>query len=102
MIFDGGEVVSGIDLPTFVAWVKAAGVVGLLLIGLWAIVSERVVAGRQYRRALAERDAALREVSRLNELIASDVVPPLIRATDTQQQLVPLVQEALALMRAKP
>lgn len=95
-------VVTGWDVDTLLKTVSALGVTGLLVVIVWGAVKELWVTGRQYRRVLAERDAALAQVQKLNDLIASDVVPPLTRATDTQQQLLPLVQEALALMRAKP
>ena len=40
------------------------GITGLLGIAVWALITERVVAGGAYRRVVAERDAALARLDR--------------------------------------
>lgn len=104
MIADAASTIGGADLATWVKALSAVGVTGLLVAIVYGGVREKAVwvPGSLYRRTLAERDQALARNADLNELMATQVVPALTRATDTQKDLVPLVQEALALMRAKP
>lgn len=45
------------------------GAGGLLVIAVWAFVTERVVPGSAYRRALAERDAAFNRMARFIDVI---------------------------------
>jgi hypothetical protein len=45
------------------------GAGGLLVIAVWAFVTERVVPGSAYRRALAERDAAFARLARFVDVV---------------------------------
>jgi deoxyribodipyrimidine photolyase len=50
------------------AWLTQGGAIGVLAAVVWAFMTGRIVTGRQYQQVLAERDKALDQNLKLNEV----------------------------------
>lgn len=67
--------------------VSKVGPLGLVLIGLWALATNRFYSRKQYEAMVAERDQARADEKALRDVAMTELIPLVTRMTDTMRSI---------------